>query len=54
MLQVKSPNTVANVGENPFEAYGNAMTNNRIVGQLLKFSKGDYLAGQDNTDARPD
>jgi hypothetical protein len=41
---------VANIGPNPFEAYGNATVNTRIVGQLLKFSKGDYLAGQDNTD----
>jgi hypothetical protein len=40
---------VANIGPNPFEAYGNATMNTRIVGQLLKFSKGDYLAGQDNT-----
>jgi hypothetical protein len=49
MLQVKNPNAVTNPEENPFEAYGNAATNNRIVGQLLKFSKGDYLAGQDET-----
>jgi hypothetical protein len=41
---------VANIGPNPFEAYGNATVNSHIVGQLLKFSKGDYLAGQDNTD----
>jgi hypothetical protein len=40
---------VANVGPNPFETYGRATVNTRIVGQLLKFSKGDYLAGQDST-----
>jgi hypothetical protein len=44
---------VANIGPNPFEAYGNATVNNHIVGQLLKFSKGDYLAGQDNTEIPP-
>jgi hypothetical protein len=41
---------VANIGPNPFEAYGNSTTNTRIVGQLLKFSKGDYLAGQEGTE----
>jgi hypothetical protein len=49
MLQVKNPNAVTSTEDNPFEAYGNAATNNHIVGQLLKFSKGDYLAGQDST-----
>jgi len=44
---------VANIGPNPFEAYGNATVNNHIVGQLLKFSKGDYLAGQEGTEIPP-
>jgi hypothetical protein len=35
---------------NPFEAYGDAASGRRIVGKLLKFSKGDYLAGQDGED----
>jgi hypothetical protein len=30
----------------PFAEYANAMGGNRIVGTLLKFSKGDYLVGQ--------
>jgi hypothetical protein len=31
---------------NPFEAYAEAANTSRIVGDLLKFSKGDYSAGQ--------
>jgi hypothetical protein len=31
---------------NPFEAYAEAANTSRIVGDLLKFSKGDYTAGQ--------
>lgn len=32
--------------KNFFEAYAEAADTNRIVGDLLKFSKGEYLAGQ--------
>jgi len=32
---------------NPFTAYGEAASQKSIVGKLLKFSKGDYFAGQD-------
>jgi hypothetical protein len=32
---------------NPFAAYGEAATQNKIVGTLLKFNKGEYLAGKD-------
>jgi hypothetical protein len=39
-------NEVATLQPNPFESYGNAMSGNRIVGELLKFVKGDYFAGQ--------
>jgi hypothetical protein len=35
---------------NPFTAYGEAATHRNIVGELLKFSKGDWMYGQDNTD----
>src|SRR5262249_771929 len=31
----------------PFEAYADAVSPRNIVGSLLKFSKGDYLAGED-------
>jgi hypothetical protein len=50
---MEDSNAVANIGPNPFEAYGNATVNNHIVGQLLKFSKGDYLAGQDGAEIKP-
>ena len=39
-------NEVATLQPNPFESYANAMSTNRIVGELLKFAKGDYFAGQ--------
>ena len=35
---------------NPFLAYGNEATQRNIVGELLKFSKGDWMSGQDNDD----
>lgn len=33
---------------NPFEQYGNQVSQRNIVGRLLKFNKGDWLAGEDN------
>ena len=36
-------------GENPFLQYGEAAKQTSIVGELLKFSKGDWMSGQDNT-----
>jgi len=36
-------------GENPFLTYGEAAKQTSIVGELLKFSKGDWTAGQNNT-----
>ncbi len=33
----------------PFEAYADAVAPRTIVGTLLKFSKGDYLAGEEGT-----
>lgn len=35
-------------GQDPFTAYGSAVRQTSIVGQLLKFSKGDWLAGESN------
>jgi hypothetical protein len=35
---------------NPWEAYGDAMATRTIVGKLLKFSKGDYVAGTSDED----
>jgi len=37
-------------GRNAFEAYSEAASRTKIVGKLLKFSKGEYLAGQDNNE----
>jgi len=36
-------------GDNPFLNYGEAAKQTSIVGDLLKFSKGDWSAGQNNT-----
>lgn len=38
---------------NFFEQYGNSVTVSNITGQLLKFSKGDWLAGQDEDEIDP-
>jgi hypothetical protein len=42
-----STEVAAGGGRNAFEDYGNAVSQKSIVGDLLKFSKGDYLAGED-------
>lgn len=40
---------LANEETNPFTAYGSSMSGSRsIIGKLLKFTKGDYTAGQEN------
>jgi hypothetical protein len=39
-------NEVATLQPNAFESYANTMSTSRIVGELLKFAKGDYFAGQ--------
>ncbi len=36
----------ASTERNPFERYADAADSSRIVGQMLKFSKGDYLVGR--------
>jgi hypothetical protein len=38
-------NEIARAGDNPWLAYGNAAAARTIVGDLLKFSKGDFTAG---------
>lgn len=51
MNQIANPkNTTALTQpvDNPFEAYGEAVSQRSIVGKLLKFSKGDYLVGENN------
>jgi hypothetical protein len=47
--QTKNQNLPAQAGErNVFEVYGESAGSGFIVGDLLKFSKGDWLAGQEN------
>ena len=48
-LTTTGGNQVASYAKNPFEDYGEqASGRSNIVGKLLKFSKGDWLAGQNN------
>ena len=39
---------VSTPSSNPFTDYGNQASQKAIVGTLLRFSKGDYFAGQDD------
>jgi hypothetical protein len=39
---------IATTNKNPFEQYSEAAESNRIVGDLLKFVKGDWTAGRDS------
>ena len=41
-----SANAIATTGINVFEAFANAVAPKHILGRLLKFAKGDYLAGE--------
>lgn len=44
---------LANLEMNPFEIYGSQVSQRAIVGRLLKFSKGDWLAGEDEEELPP-
>ena len=44
----RKSSALATNGANPFTAYGDQASQKSIVGQLLRFTKGDYLAGQDD------
>jgi hypothetical protein len=39
---------VTTTGPSPFEVYANAVSPRTIVGKLLKFAKGDFVAGEGN------
>lgn len=39
---------LAQLEMNPFESYGSQVAQKSIVGRLLKFTKGDWLAGEDD------
>jgi len=43
----RNSTSVSAPAANPFTAYGEQASQKSIVGKLLKFSKGDFLAGQD-------
>src|SRR5262249_209997 len=47
VAQNSSTALVTNSGVDPFEAYANAISPRTIVGELLKFSKRDYLFGEE-------
>lgn len=44
----KAATALSTTGPNAWTEYGEAMGSRAITGDLLKFSKGDYLAGQDS------
>jgi hypothetical protein len=50
-IQVRRKQTdgtsLATDGPDPFEAYANAVAPRTIIGTLLRFSKGDYVAGEE-------
>jgi hypothetical protein len=47
IVSVETPtNAIAITGVNPFEAFADAVAPKYILGKLLKFAKGDYLAGE--------
>lgn len=47
-MTVRQSGAVAAPERNYFEAYSEAASSNRIVGDLLKFSKGEFLTGQNS------
>lgn len=44
----RTENAIATPTTNYYTSYGDQMASKTIRGKLLKFSKGDYLAGEDN------
>lgn len=48
MAEKKEKQELAHLQMNAFEAYGAQMMQTSIVGKLLRFSKGDWLVGQDD------
>ena len=47
-IERRKSSALASNGANPFTAYGDAQNQRAIVGHLLRFTKGDYLAGQED------
>lgn len=48
LVTQRTGTSVAAAGTNFFQSYGDQVSQRSIVGSLLKFSKGDFLAGEDN------
>ena len=44
----RKSSAVGHTAANPFTAYGEQASQKSIVGQLLRFTKGDFLAGQED------
>lgn len=44
--------SLAKPGGNYFQSYGDQVSQKSIVGKILKFSKGDYLMGEDNEEVK--
>jgi hypothetical protein len=54
LVEKQTSGLPANVDvRNPFQEYGEAAGGGHIVGELLKFSKGDWLAGQNSDEIPP-
>ena len=48
LTQVQPKRQLAQLEMNAFESYGSQVAQRAIVGKLLKFNKGDWLAGEDD------
>lgn len=48
-----APALPSDATDNPFLAYANSVLQRNIVGQLLKFAKGDWFAGEHNEQVEP-
>lgn len=48
LVDAQQQTQVATTGRNPFEAYGEQASQRAITGQLLKFTKGDFVTGENN------
>lgn len=48
VVQAKSNAVATTETYNPYESYANAVSSRTIIGDLLKFSKGEYTAGQND------
>ncbi len=52
LIETHNESLTAASNKNFFETYADEMKKNRIVGNLLRFNKGDWLVGQDNDELK--